>query len=133
MNNDQNICTCNLELTMMQHEPECPAVRFGRSKPDVKVDATKHCKTCVCERRAPVQQDHAWNGPQGGRVLRGPGTIAWAEHELAWSGYAVAYESSAQSQSAEQKAQRGGFSYGELIMFLGREPTTWVPRGREQK
>jgi hypothetical protein len=25
-------------------------------------------------------------------------------------------------------AERGGFGYGELQLFLGREPTTWEPR-----
>lgn len=30
--------------------------------------------------------------------------------------------------SAERIAERGGFSYGELALFLGREPRTWQPR-----
>jgi hypothetical protein len=53
------------------------------------------------------------------------GTIAWAEHLLAWSGYAREY---GRSQTAERMAERGGFSYYELTLYLGREPTTWAPR-----
>jgi len=75
----------------------------------------KHCDTCICGRRAPVQEDDD----------RGPGTITWKEHLLAYSGYAARYGT---AQSAERLAQRGGFGYGELKLFLGREPTTWEPR-----
>lgn len=56
---------------------------------------------------------------------RGPGTVAWSEHLLAYSAYAARYGT---DQSAERLAQRGGFGYGELVMFLGHEPTTWEPR-----
>lgn len=78
------------------------------------------CPTCICGKRAPVQ------GEYGRGAKRGPGTIAWSEYLLAWSGYAALYGT---SQSAERMAERGGFSYGELVMFLGRrEPETWVPR-----
>ena len=76
----------------------------------------KHCPTCICGRRAPVQ------GDRGGR---GPGTIAWSEHLLAWSAYAGKY---GRGQSAERMAERAGFSYLELVDFLGHEPTTWEPR-----
>lgn len=55
----------------------------------------------------------------------GPGTIAWAEHCLAWSAYAQRYGS---EQSAERLAERGGFGYDELMTFLGRFPETWEPR-----
>ena len=75
----------------------------------------KHCETCICGKRAPVQQTRE----------KGPGTITWAEHLLAWSNYAIRYGS---SQSAERLAERGGFCYSELITFLGHEPKTWEPR-----
>jgi len=74
------------------------------------------CPTCICGRRAPVQATHE---------IRGPGTISWEEHLLAWSGYASRYGT---SQSAERLAERGGFSYAELLLYLRREPTTWEPR-----
>lgn len=78
---------------------------------------TKHCDTCICGRRAPVQGDR-----QAGK---GPGSISWAEHLLAWSGYFARWGA---QQSAERLAARGGFSYGELVSFLGRPPETWEPR-----
>lgn len=77
---------------------------------------TQHCATCICGRRAPVQADR-----ECGRL----GTIAWAEHLLAWSAYAARY---GRDQSAERIAERAGFSYGELVALLGHEPTTWEPR-----
>lgn len=80
----------------------------------------KHCLTCICGRRAPVQRSY----PKDGDIGHGPGTISWAEHLLAWSGYDAAYRS---GQTAERMAERGGFSYGELEMFLGRKPETWEP------
>lgn len=83
------------------------------------MDIEPHCATCACGRRADVQGEHR----QGGR---GPGTISWMEHELAWAGYAAEHGS---RQSAQRMHERGGFSYGELVMFLGREPTTWRARG----
>lgn len=85
-------------------------------------EATPHCSTCICGRRAPVQRS-PWDR-ENHRPGRGPGTISWAEHCLAWSGYASQYP----GQSAERMAQRGGFSYEELITFLGHEPKTWEPR-----
>lgn len=78
----------------------------------------RHCETCICGRRAPVQANR--------ELGKAPGTIAWTEHLEAWNGYASKYGS---SQSAERMAERGGFCYGELIMFLGHEPKTWTPRG----
>ena len=66
-------------------------------------------------RRAPVQ---------GTPKKRGPGTIAWDEHVLAWSAYAVRY---GRDQSAERIAERGGFGYAELTSLLGHEPKTWAP------
>lgn len=81
----------------------------------------RHCPTCICGRRAPVQGDY--NG-------RGPGSISWAEHLLAHAGYVSRYGS---QQTAERVAERGGFSYGELVEFLGREPTSWTPRKAHQQ
>lgn len=70
------------------------------------------------ERRAPVQGDL-------GRGARPRGTISWWEHEKAWLVYDARYHT---GQSAERVAERQGFSYGELVMFLGREPETWQTR-----
>lgn len=84
--------------------------------PDV---TEKHCETCYCGKRAPVQGDYHRES------RRAAGTITWAEHLEAYAKYAAEYGS---SQSAARLAERGGFSYGELIMFLGHEPTTWMPR-----
>lgn len=50
------------------------------------------------------------------------GTIAWAEHIEAYGHYAAKY---GRSQSAERIAERGGFSYRELVSLLGHTPTTW--------
>ena len=80
----------------------------------------KHCETCICGRRAPVQ---------GTRELKkGAGTISWEEHLLAWSGYSARY---GKGQSAERLAERGGFDYAELVEFLGHEPKTWAPSPRK--
>lgn len=81
----------------------------------------KHCETCICGRRAPVQGE----GPYEDRPKRGPGSVSWDEHLLAWSNYAAEYGS---GQSAERMAERGGFGYWEITMFLGHEPKTWTPR-----
>ncbi len=72
--------------------------------------------------RAPVQGDY-WR-PKGSKG-RAPGTIAWEEHALAWRGYAAEGHG---SQDAERIAARGGFGWGELLRYLGREPTTWEER-----
>lgn len=80
-------------------------------------DDPKHCDTCICGRRAPVQASQDFNKPAG--------TIAWWEHEKAWVPYGSQF-----SQSAKRIAERGGFSYGEIVNQLGHEPTTWSPRGR---
>lgn len=84
----------------------------------------KHCETCICGRRAPVQGDKSYQLREESTIGHGPGTIAWAEHLLAWSAYAARYGT---AQSAERMAERCGFSYGELVMFLGHAPTTWEP------
>lgn len=77
----------------------------------------KHCETCICGKRAPVQASRKHG--------KGPGTISWEEHTRAHSGY-VAYWGSG-NQSAQRLAERGGFSYCELVDFLGHEPKTWAP------
>lgn len=82
----------------------------------------RHCETCICGRRAPVQGEYATPGDSA----RGPGTITWEEHLAAYAGYSGMYGT---SQSAERLAERGGFGYRELVDFLGHEPTTWTPRG----
>ena len=63
--------------------------------------------------RVPVQANR--------RLQKGPGTVSWEEHLEA---YAKRY---GHYQTAECIAERGGFCYGELVEFLGREPTTWEP------
>ena len=80
-------------------------------------------------RRAPVQQDRCGD-LRDGHAHKPPGampagTVSWDEHAEAWESYARRY---GRQQSAERMAERGGFSYGELVMFLGRKPTTWEPR-----
>ena len=81
------------------------------------------CATCICGRRAAVQGNSRIPKGQPGH---GPGTIAWAEHELAWSTYAARY---GRTQSAQRIHERAGFCYLELTDFLGRAPETWVPAG----
>ncbi len=83
----------------------------------------KHCKTCICGRRAPVQ-GHT-HDPSGKRAPRVDGSITWEEHDRAWAAYAKLY---GQSQSAERIAERGGFGWYELVKLLGHEPETWVAR-----
>lgn len=56
---------------------------------------------------------------------KGPGSITWDEHLRAWGAYDARYHS---GQSAERMAERGGFDYAELVMFLGKLPETWEPR-----
>lgn len=70
-------------------------------------------------RRAPVQRDDRQSTP---------GTVAWWEHEAAYADYKRRCPGSAMKQSAERLAQRGGFSYGELLDHLGHAPTTWSAR-----
>lgn len=82
-----------------------------------------NCSTCVCGKRARVQGDRSIPVGQPGH---GPGTIAWTEHELAWSAYAARY---GRDQSAERMNERGGFGYLELERYLGRAPETWSPAG----
>jgi hypothetical protein len=85
-------------------------------------DTTEHhCATCTCGKRAPVQSSPK---RERGAPGHGPGTVAWAEHLLAWGGYA---KENGCRQTAERMAERGGFSYYELTLYLGREPSTWRP------
>lgn len=79
------------------------------------------------ERRALVQGDGAYWLREGDPRLKGthvPGTVAWAEHEKAWLDYNKRFP----GQSAERIAERGGFSFNELVEHLGHKPTTWRPR-----
>ncbi len=93
--------------------------------------------SCICpgdydeaadKRRAPVQADYSWRGrPTTSAPRRGkgfPGTVTWAEHLEAWTAYARRFP----GQDAERIAERGGFSYLELVDHLGHEPKTWEPR-----
>jgi hypothetical protein len=75
--------------------------------------------TSTDERRAPVQGH--WR-PRG--QSRPGGTIAWSEHVLIREAYA---RRCGKGQDAERIAQRGGFAYDDIIMFLGRAPETWEP------
>lgn len=90
-----------------------------------------HCSTCHCGRRAPVQGRHLYgadrNKPRG--LGDGPGTISWEEHLLAWGGYA---RDGHGSQGADRLAERGGFGFEELQLYLGRDPQTWRPAGEER-
>ena len=70
--------------------------------------------------RAPVQGAHYM--PKG--AGREPGTIAWVEHLAVFEPYAKRY---GRDQSAERLAERGGFSWGEIVMFTGAPPKTWRP------
>ena len=69
----------------------------------------------TAEKRAPVQAERSMGKPAG--------TVSWDEHVKAWKTYHKRYP----GQSAERIAERAGFSYGELVDFLGHEPTTWQP------
>lgn len=84
----------------------------------------RHCETCICGRRAPVQGEHFMR-TDGGRKAVPHGSVAWTEHEEAYVAYAAKY---GRSQSAERLAERGGFGYWEMTDLLGHEPTTWSAR-----
>jgi hypothetical protein len=75
--------------------------------------------------RAPVQGDHdEVRRKRLGKRSHPPGTISWAEHEEAYSAYALRH---GHGQSALRIAERGGFGYDELVWLLGLEPRTWEP------
>lgn len=76
------------------------------------------------ELRACRERAEAATPVQGNLPRRGVGTIAWDEHVLAWSAYAVRH---GRNQSADRIAERGGFGYAELTSLLGYEPKTWAP------
>lgn len=61
------------------------------------------------QRWAPVQGETI-GGSMRRRVAEG--WIPWELHELAWRAYAVTYGT---QQSAERIAERGGFSWSEII------------------
>ncbi len=66
-----------------------------------------------CTLRVPVQGNDEWGKEYG--------SVAWWEHVKAWEkGYGF-------DQTALRIAQRGGFSYAEIVYSLGHEPTTWEP------
>ena len=66
------------------------------------------------EARAPVQASDG----------KPAGSVSWDEHVEAWTEYHRHHP----LQSAERIAERGGFGWEELRMFLGRAPATWRPR-----
>jgi hypothetical protein len=86
-------------------------------------ETSKHCPTCICGKRAPVQQ--SYENKSKGRSRKPAGTITWAEHLEAYVDYAARY---GKSQSAERLAERGGFGYWEITDLLGHEPMTWSVR-----
>jgi len=88
-------------------------------KPASDSDDHQHCPTCICGRRAPVQGDDT----------HGSGSISYREHLQAHSGYTARFGSGC--QSTERLAAPSGFSYSELLMFLGHEPKTWQPEIKE--
>lgn len=79
------------------------------------------------ERRAPVQGEGVSerHAEVTGKPYKPAGTVAWAEHEEAWRGYAERWPGSARHQDAGRIAERGGFGYREMTTLLGHEPTTW--------
>lgn len=60
------------------------------------------CSSCICGKRARVQGNRRIAVGQPGY---GPGTIAWAEHEMAWSAYAAQY---GRGQGPERMDEHGG-------------------------
>ena len=75
----------------------------------------------------------AHGNDSGGRIKVGEpgfvaGSITWEEHEKAWADYGRRYP----GQSAQRMAERGGFSYSELVLYLGRPPETWSPMGNAE-
>jgi len=89
-------------------------------------ESEKHCETCICGKRAPVQAERGLGRVDGKTMpLRGAGTVEWAEYLEAYSNYAVRY---GRGQTADRLAERGGFSYWEITEYLGHEPKTWKPR-----
>jgi hypothetical protein len=65
--------------------------------------------------RFPIQGEHDRAHPR-----RPPGTVPWSVGVAAWERYAARY---GRGQSVERIAERGGFGFGEMFMFLG---PSWV-------
>ena len=84
-----------------------------------------HCDTCICGRRAPVQDERS----DGVRAAVPEGSITWEEHLEVYERYAALYGT---RQSAERLAERGGFGFYEAQTLLGRALKTWSVRGRER-
>lgn len=79
-----------------------------------------HCETCICGKRAPVQDQRGLAGAPN----MPEGTISWEEYLEVYARYAALYGT---SQSAERLAERGGFGYYEAQKLLGRPLRTWRP------
>ena len=105
----------NLKLLHASQLLEQAQTRANQAEAKLQVSG-EHCSTCICGRTAAVQAERA--------ASRGPGSISWEEHLEAYNDYALKYGT---SQSAERLAQRGGFSYSELVHHLKHEPKTWKP------
>ena len=82
-----------------------------------------------------MEDCNTWDYARGFPLQRACGggsgvSIPWEIGKEAYDkGYAVQYPGSARQQSAERIAQRGGFSVGEMEMFLpgwsDRGPVDW--------
>jgi hypothetical protein len=72
------------------------------------------------ERRAPVP---AVEFPRP----RPAGTVSWTEFLMAWDGLKARRGSMASGKSPDAVADEGGFTYEELVEYLGFEPKTWRP------
>ncbi len=95
--------------------PHCP--RCQRPTPITVGDASgpHGCRECD-DRRFPIQAEDV------GRVhpRRPAGTVPWSVGVAAWERYAARY---GRDQSVERIAERGGFGFGEMHLFLG---PSWV-------
>lgn len=74
----------------------------------------------VAGKRAPVQGDYV----KEERKYKNKGSISWKEFLEIYTVYVKMFGGS--DQSAERIAERGGFSYNEIIFITGQAPTTWV-------
>lgn len=104
------------ELTMSAGDGQLLCERLGlrERKPPLGAAATLND---LPPKRAPVRADES--------LQERPGSISWDEHLKAYADHARRYGT---SPSAEQIAEKGGFSYWELTNHLGHEPTTWKER-----
>lgn len=81
-------------------------------------------------KRFPMQGDGAWWVSDGHPDKAGAhprGTITWEEAEAVYVEYAKRWPASARGQSLARLRERGGFSYNEAEMLLGRPLETWLP------